>query len=570
MDPIPSKEPPSLAADMADLAALVRSCGPEFKPAADRLEALLGRLDEGSFHLAVLGQFKRGKSTLVNALVGEPILPIGLVPVTSVVTVLTFGEARQATVQFTDGTREAIPVDDLRLFVDERANPENQKGAAAVDVRLPAPILRNGLSLVDTPGLGSTIASNTRAAQAFLPHIDVALAVVGADPPITAAELDTIEAMARDARRVVAVLNKADLATPVALDEVVAFTQRAIGERLPNLEVPLFIVSAREQLEGRGAAFDWPRLDACLRHLAERGRDALVAGSARRAVARFCRLLRAEIRGRDAALRAPVEATRARRDRLRFLAANIEASLHELRFRLDAAEAELRRGLEDRRTAFTADVQPRLRDALAQWLDRRAEAPTRLRRLAMAQAGELAERAVTAWLAGLEPVVNALYGEASERFVAIANGFLSGLAGETGDAGPAELPEEGGLRERRQFYFAHLMHAASTRPGPWVADRLGPRAGRRRAIAEAAGRYMDRLVASNASRVEHDFASRALESRRALEAAIRRRLGEAEAAAQRAVEIAAAAHERGAAAVAAEIAALQRLAAELDEICRAG
>jgi hypothetical protein len=88
--------------------------------------ALSERLREGRFHLACFGQFKRGKSTLINALVGEELLPVGVAPVTSVVTVVRFGAPRVRVRVGRDGWRD-IPKERLSEFVSEALNPENEK-----------------------------------------------------------------------------------------------------------------------------------------------------------------------------------------------------------------------------------------------------------------------------------------------------------------------------------------------------------------------------------------------------------------------------------------------------------
>src|SRR5207244_12572453 len=75
--------------------------------------------------------------------------------------------------------------EDVPLYVTEEHNHENVKGVAVVEVFLPAPLLARGLCLVDTPGIGSTFAANSEVTRAFVPHIDAALVVLGADPPIS-------------------------------------------------------------------------------------------------------------------------------------------------------------------------------------------------------------------------------------------------------------------------------------------------------------------------------------------------------------------------------------------------
>lgn len=108
------------------------------------------------------------------------------------------------------------------MYSDERQNPGNRRQAAIVDVALPSPILRDGLSLVDTPGLGSVHEANTEATRAFIPRIDVALIVVGPDPPISGAELQLIDEAAREAGELLVVLNKADQAPAEQLREISA------------------------------------------------------------------------------------------------------------------------------------------------------------------------------------------------------------------------------------------------------------------------------------------------------------------------------------------------------------
>src|ERR1700693_3449589 len=122
--------------------------------AASEASLLAARVEQGLFYVACLGQFKRGKSTLLNALVGESILPVGVVPVTSVVTILRHGDRPTAMVRFSDGHSEPIALDTIAMFIDERQNPGNRRHAILVDVALPSPILRDGLCLVETPGLG--------------------------------------------------------------------------------------------------------------------------------------------------------------------------------------------------------------------------------------------------------------------------------------------------------------------------------------------------------------------------------------------------------------------------------
>ena len=120
-------------------------------------------------------------------------LPIGVVPVTAIVMILRHGSLLRADVHYENGSRQQIPADSISEFVSEERKPANFRGVAAVEVFVPCPLLSSGMSLVDTPGMGSVFAGNTAITKAFVPHIDAALAVLGANPPISGDELALIE-----------------------------------------------------------------------------------------------------------------------------------------------------------------------------------------------------------------------------------------------------------------------------------------------------------------------------------------------------------------------------------------
>jgi ribosome biogenesis GTPase A len=118
---------------------------------ADEGRDLAARVLEGRFYVACLGQFKRGKSTLINALIGDPILPVGFLPITTLPTVIRFGAERSVRIQSRDGAWQEISPSDLAQYVSEEHNPENTKGVNGVEVFVPSPILSTGMCLVDTP-----------------------------------------------------------------------------------------------------------------------------------------------------------------------------------------------------------------------------------------------------------------------------------------------------------------------------------------------------------------------------------------------------------------------------------
>src|SRR2546422_6513772 len=215
------------------LAALSRLAIEAGSPELARVvDALAERLREGRFYVACVGQFKRGKSTLVNALVGESVLPTGVVPITAAVTVVRHGERLAARVRFGERDWEECDPGSLATYVSEEQNPGNEKGVVAVEVFVPSPLLESGMCLVDTPGIGSISAANTAATREFVPHVDAALVVVGADPPISGDELALVQEIAREVADLIFVLNKADKLSDAEREQAIRFTERVLSERL--------------------------------------------------------------------------------------------------------------------------------------------------------------------------------------------------------------------------------------------------------------------------------------------------------------------------------------------------
>jgi GTP-binding protein EngB required for normal cell division len=239
----------------------VAALGAEFRVDRDRLDGLQQRLREERCHLAVLGQFKRGKSTLINALLGAPVLPSAVVPLTSIPTFLHGGEQLTARVVFENGKpdeRFAGPEADadalgefLTRFVTEEANPHNRLGVEQVEVTYPATVLRQGLALIDTPGIGSTFRHNTEATLNFLPQCDAALFVVSADPPVTEVEIEFLKHVHGKLARVFFVLNKVDYLDVDERRTAVAFLQRMLREQAGFESPAIFCASARQGLNAR-------------------------------------------------------------------------------------------------------------------------------------------------------------------------------------------------------------------------------------------------------------------------------------------------------------------------------
>lgn len=240
-----------------EIASMIRTAMQLFHEAKDeprehQARQLLSRLAEDRFNLVVVGQFKRGKSSLMNAVMGLDRLPTGVLPLTSVVTTVRYGDRECVYVR----TRGAslpyeVPLSKLQDYVTEKGNPGNRKQVVLAEVCLPAEVLRLGFHFIDTPGVGSAIAENTAATHAFLPEADAVVFVTGFESAMNEGEIGFLRTVARHVRKIFFVVNKCDLVSAEERDAVLDSIRKTISTHLGEAEPRIFAVSAREGLEAK-------------------------------------------------------------------------------------------------------------------------------------------------------------------------------------------------------------------------------------------------------------------------------------------------------------------------------
>jgi GTPase SAR1 family protein len=214
------------------------------------LDELGEKVRTNTLNLVVVGQFKRGKTCLINALMGVDLLPTGVIPLTSIVTVLTYGETLDIRVSFRDGTVITINPQDLVEYVTEPGNPRNVKEVKEVFVSYPSPYLKEGVRLVDTPGVGSVYLHNTDVAYQYLPNSDAALFLLSVEQPVSKAEIDFLKDVQQYSDKIFFLLNKIDYVTDLEIEESIAFARRTIKEAA-GFEVKVHPISAKLALAGK-------------------------------------------------------------------------------------------------------------------------------------------------------------------------------------------------------------------------------------------------------------------------------------------------------------------------------
>lgn len=231
--------------------AVIESARP-MSEAPDEIRSLLSRLAEDRFNLVVVGRFNRGKTSLMNALLGTTRLPTGIVPLTSVITVVSYGPREEVSIEY-QGSRlpYRVSLEHLTEYVTQHGNPGNEKNVAAASVRLPCELLRRGFHFVDTPGIGSAIRENTVTTERFLPEADAFVLVSSYDSPLSEEEAMLLRRIVPTGKKVFFILNKQDIVSGSDQKQVRQYARSRLGELFGACAPDVFSVSALRALETR-------------------------------------------------------------------------------------------------------------------------------------------------------------------------------------------------------------------------------------------------------------------------------------------------------------------------------
>jgi Dynamin family len=228
--------------------------------AAHRLYAARRRLEAGQLTVVVCGEFKRGKSSLLNALLAEPgLFPVDTYYATSVITTASYAAQERISVVLDDGagggTTRQITRGEIASFATETGNPDNTRKARVITIELPNQRLATGLTVIDTPGIGGVYEEHSAATLSILPGADLLLFVTDSTQPLTESELRFVAEASRiarvtdDANGQVFVLTKTDLLDDPGELLTGAGVKLATATGRPAGSLQVIPVSAAAQLE---------------------------------------------------------------------------------------------------------------------------------------------------------------------------------------------------------------------------------------------------------------------------------------------------------------------------------
>ncbi|MGH9606665.1 MAG: dynamin family protein [Terracidiphilus sp.] len=208
-----------------------------------RIAMLASRLAENNLEVALFGRVNSGKSSLLNALLNTSVLPVGVNPITAVPTKLRYGALLGATVAFASGRDETVPIEEFRRLITEEGNPGNRRNVVRAVVEVPSARLRQGIVLVDTPGLGSLARRGAAETMAYLPACDLALMLIDAGAALNEEDLGTLRLLYEAGIPALLLLSKADLLQEEGLKSVIAYVERQVEQEL-RVKIDVHPVSA--------------------------------------------------------------------------------------------------------------------------------------------------------------------------------------------------------------------------------------------------------------------------------------------------------------------------------------
>ena len=206
------------------------------------LSMLLDRMESATFEVGVFGRVSSGKSSLLNYILQTDVLPIGVTPVTAIPTRISHGPVAEAGIEFAEAQPQIIPLLQLAEFATEQKNPGNKKHVTRIFVKLPSDRLREGVTFVDTPGLGSLAVAGAEETVAYLPRCDLGIVLIDAGAGLTQDDLVVVQALYQAGASAMILISKADLFSGADRERVIEYVKTNLRNQL-RVEAPVHAVS---------------------------------------------------------------------------------------------------------------------------------------------------------------------------------------------------------------------------------------------------------------------------------------------------------------------------------------
>jgi GTP-binding protein EngB required for normal cell division len=457
---------------LARVAAVAEGAG-LVSAARDIRGVRMPKLDEERLSIVVLGEFNHGKSTFINALLEDPLLPVGITPTTAVLVKIAHGPAVTAEAMFESGERRKIERGDLAewLTVDgkregEARAPRDARAGSAVSatgaatlapldhvqITHPGRFLAERVTLVDTPGVNDINEQRAEITYGYLPRADTIFFLLDATQILSASEVHFLqERILRTSRdRLIFVVTKADLLDAAELEQAMAFARTRLAAIVPA--PTLFAVSAKRALQGQrqGRPDDQPDpsgMAPLLAHLEQTlgtERRRLVFDHALADAARLGAFVRQSLGMRRRSLELPMDVLGER-------VARAQKRLEEGRGALDAAARVL--------AADSAGLKARVRQDLAAFADGLASGlPRDIDEVPAADVqrflGPFLQDTWKSWLEAESDVIARELEQVAERVIEVANERAEGVTREV-------LDELGGPEARLDLAVDTFRYDAS-------------------------------------------------------------------------------------------------------------
>jgi GTPase Era involved in 16S rRNA processing len=206
------------------------------------LSMLLDRMESAAFEVGVFGRVSSGKSSLLNYVLETDVLPIGVTPVTAIPTRISHGPIAEAGIEFAEAQPQIIALSELPEFATEQKNPGNKKHVTRIFVKLPSDRLAEGVTFVDTPGLGSLAVAGAEETIAYLPRCDLGIVLIDASAGLTPDDLIVVQALYKAGASAMVLISKADLFGVADREQMIAYVKANLRSEL-RVEASVYAVS---------------------------------------------------------------------------------------------------------------------------------------------------------------------------------------------------------------------------------------------------------------------------------------------------------------------------------------